>query len=70
MRCFCNAKTFHIFFNKNNLCILDINVWNFNQMLSNEFISFEQPGPECETVYPCTVVKILIIDTEMHLLTV
>ena len=26
--------------------ILDINVWNFNETLTNDVVSFEQPGPE------------------------
>ena len=26
-------------------CIWDINFWNFNEMLTNDVFSFEQPGP-------------------------
>ena len=25
----------------------DINVWNFNETLTNDVVSFEQPGPGC-----------------------
>ena len=35
----------HIFFNKKYRLICDINVWNFNDMLTNDVVSFEQPGP-------------------------
>ena len=33
------------FFQQKYLCIWDINVWNFNRTLTNDFVSFEQPGP-------------------------
>ena len=33
------------FFNKKYWHIWDINVWNFNFSLTNEVVSFEQPGP-------------------------
>ena len=33
------------FFNKIYRNIWDINVWNFNVSLTNDVISFEQPGP-------------------------
>ena len=26
--------------------MLDINVWNFNETLTNDVVSVEQPGPE------------------------
>ena len=26
--------------------ILDINVWKFNEALTNDVVSFEQPGPD------------------------
>ena len=26
--------------------MLDINVWNFNVSLTNDIVSFEQPGPD------------------------
>ena len=35
-----------IFFNKKYWHILDINVCNFNETLTNDVVSFEQPGPE------------------------
>ena len=34
------------FFNKKYWHISDINVWNSNEMLTNDVVSFEQPGPE------------------------
>ena len=34
------------FFNEKYWCILDINVWNFNKTLTNDVVSFEQPGPD------------------------
>ena len=33
----CNKKYWHIW---------DITVWNFNETLTNDIVSFEQPGPE------------------------
>ena len=41
------CKSFSHLFNKNYLQISDINVWNFNETLTNDVVSFEQPGPEC-----------------------
>ena len=40
------CKSFSIFFNKKYLHISDINVWNFKEMLTNDVVSFEQPGPD------------------------
>ena len=34
------------FFHKKYWHILDINVWNFNETLTNDVVSFEQPGPD------------------------
>ena len=31
--------------NKKYWQISDINVWNFNETLTNDVVSFEQPGP-------------------------
>ena len=31
--------------------MLDINIWNFNEMLTNDVVSFEQPGPELGISY-------------------
>ena len=42
---FAVAKASHIFFNKKYWQILDISVWNFNETLTNDIVSFEQPGP-------------------------
>ena len=36
---------FALFFDKKYWQIWDINVWNFNKMLTNDVVSFEQPGP-------------------------
>ena len=42
------CKSFSHFFNKKYWHIWDINVWNFNVLLTNEVVSFEQPGPELQ----------------------
>ena len=39
------CKSFSHFFNKKYWQISDINVLNFNDMLTNDVVSFEQPGP-------------------------
>ena len=39
-------KAFHMFFNKKYWRIWDIKVWNFNETLTNDVDSFEQPGPD------------------------
>ena len=37
----------HIFSTKNiGVYILDINIWNFNETLTNNIVCFEQPGPD------------------------
>ena len=36
------------FFNKKYWQISDINIWNFNETLTNDVVSFEQPGPGLE----------------------
>ena len=41
-----SAKASHIFFNKKYWHIWDINFWNFHETLTNDVVSFEQPGPE------------------------
>ena len=38
-------ESFSHFFNKKYWHISDINVWNFNETLTNDVVSFEQPGP-------------------------
>ena len=35
----------HTFFQQKYWLICDINVWNFNDTLINDVVSFEQPGP-------------------------
>ena len=34
------------FFQQKYWRIWDINIWNFNETLTNDVVSFEQPGPE------------------------
>ena len=41
-----HCKSFSHFFNKKNCHIWDINIWNFNDTLTNNVVSFEQLGPE------------------------
>ena len=36
------------FFRQKYWRISDINVWNFNETLTNDVVSFEQPGPELQ----------------------
>ena len=38
-------KLLTFFFNKKYLHTWDISVWNFNESLTNDVVSFEQPGP-------------------------
>ena len=40
-----HCKSFSHFFNKEYWCISGIDVWKFNETLTNEVVSFEQPGP-------------------------
>ena len=42
-----SVKASHIFFNKKYREISDINIWNFNETLTNDVVSFEQLGPGC-----------------------
>ena len=39
------------FFHQKYWHIWDINVWNFNVSLTNDVVSFEQPGPGCYHYY-------------------
>ena len=41
-----HCKSFTHFFNKKYWNIWDINIWNFNDTLTNNVVSFEQPGPD------------------------
>ena len=43
-------KLFSHFFNKKYWQILDIKVWKFNETLTNNIVSFEQPGPGLKRV--------------------
>ena len=37
----------HAFFSRKNNGIFEIiNIWNFNVSLTNDVVSFEQPGPD------------------------
>ena len=47
--------------------IWDINVWNFNETLTNDVISFEQPGPD---VYNNDVILYTIFHVECFLASV
>ena len=39
-------QSFSHFFNKKYWQISEINIWNFNETLTNNVISFEQLGPD------------------------
>ena len=39
------CKSFSHFFNKKYWHIWDINIWNFNETLTNDVVSFEQLKP-------------------------
>ena len=41
-----HCKSFSHFFNKKYRRISDINIWNFNETLTNDIVSFEQPSPD------------------------
>ena len=47
---FVQCKSFSYFVNKKYWRISDINVWNFNKTLTNDIVSFEQPGPPRKAV--------------------
>ena len=40
------------FFQQKYWRIWDINVWNFNDTLTNDVVSFEQPGPGSNYLLP------------------
>ena len=42
-----HCKSFSQFFNKKYWHIREINFWKFNETLTNDVVSFEQPGPGC-----------------------
>ena len=44
---FANAKATHIFFSKNIRIYAIFNDQSFNDMLTNNIVSFEQLGPDC-----------------------
>ena len=53
VRIFCNAKDSHCkrfshFSNKKYQCICNIIVLNFNEMVTNDVVNFEQPGPDVD----------------------
>ena len=41
-----HCKSFLHFFKKKYQWIWDINIWNFNDTLTNDVVSFEQLGPD------------------------
>ena len=45
-----HCKSFTHFFNKKYWHIWNISVWNFNVSLTNDVVSFEQPGPELQSL--------------------
>ena len=45
-----HCKSVSHFFNKKYWRILDISIRNFNETLTNDIVSFEQPGPERDTL--------------------
>ena len=49
------CKSFTHFFNKKYWHIWDINCWNFNVTLTNNIVSFEQPGPGLS--YPVIIIN-------------
>ena len=42
------CKRFSLFFNKKLQRICDIYFQNFNEMLTNDVVNFEQLGPDCQ----------------------
>ena len=40
-----HCKSFSLFFQQKYWHILDMNTWNFNETLTNDVVSFKQPGP-------------------------
>ena len=48
-------QIFSHFFNKKYWHIWDISVWNFNESLTNDVVSFEQPGLDLK-VHQCSIV--------------
>ena len=54
-----HCKSFSHFFNKKYWQISDINVWNFKETLTNDIVSFEQPGPDI--VVELWEIKLLVI---------
>ena len=45
------CKSFLHFFSKKYWLISDINAWNFNERITNDIVSFEQPGPSTLQYY-------------------
>ena len=50
---FANAKATHIFFSKNISIYAILNDQSFNDTLSNDIDSFEQLGPEEQSILIC-----------------
>ena len=61
--CWKNAKNFAVqklltFFQQKYWCIWDINIWNYNDTLSNDVLSFEQLGLDRKMFHLSTTLKI------------
>ena len=50
---FANAKSTHIFFSKNISLYALFNNQSFNDMLSNDIVSFELLGPVFKVLFAC-----------------
>ena len=50
------APSFSHFFNKKYWHIWEINFWKFNEMLTNDVFSFEQPGPRALDKSKCLMI--------------
>ena len=48
------------FYQQKYWCISDIDVWKFNETLTNDVVSFEQPDPNENTGLLCQLVFITI----------
>ena len=51
------CKSFSHFFNKKFWHFSDISVRNFKETLTNDVVSFEQPGPECFVIIGDSILK-------------
>ena len=56
-----HCKSFSYFFNKKYWHIWDINVWNFNETLTNDVFSFDQPGSVLQILLQISVKTPILI---------